>query len=74
MPFGWAAVGPGAKSLALSVQSGSSIPQRREGPSPGGPLARAQQPCPPPVTPRSPGPAACRQFQVLFLQSAGALP
>lgn len=51
--------------------SGSSIPQRREGPSPAGPLPWAQQPGPPPVTPLSPCPAAFRQFQVLFLQWAG---
>lgn len=73
MPLGRAAVGPGAGSLMLSVQSGSSVPQRREGPSPGGPLPhpRGPQPSPPPVTQLSPGPAALSQFQVLFLPSAG---
>lgn len=59
MPFGWAAVGPGAGSLLLSVRSGSSIPpeMRRAFPlrAPSqGPSRRA----PLPVTPLSPCPAA----------------
>ena len=64
-------VGPGAGSLLLSVQSGSSMPQRREGPAPDGTLRGPGRPASFPVDPTLTLSAVLRHFQVPFLQSGG---